>query len=206
MWSKPSPSNSLHNGSRQSQHPQEPGGTALAAPASSCPLPLHPDTCLLGQLGGMFFSILGKQGLSQSVHTSKRQLKEFLLDYIARNNENPSPFVWNKGPERLQHIIEARKEYQATHARKLRKRRRTPHTIEKLCTREFFPERTAERIQDGRFRFCHIDVDVYQLSKDICERLWPRLVSGGLVAFDDYGMRVTEGLQRFVNEWRVATT
>ncbi|MGZ7099367.1 MAG: IS630 family transposase, partial [Candidatus Angelobacter sp.] len=32
-----------------------------------------------------FFSILGKQGLSQSVHTSKRQLKEFLLDYIARN-------------------------------------------------------------------------------------------------------------------------
>jgi hypothetical protein len=116
MWSKPSPSNSLHNGSRQSQHPQEPGGTALAAPASSCPLPLHPDTCLLGQLGGMFFSIPGKQGLSQSVHTSKRQLKEFLLDYIACNNENPSPFVWNKGPERLQHIIEASKEYQATHA------------------------------------------------------------------------------------------
>ena len=37
----------------------------------------------------MFFSILGKQGLSQSVHTSKRQLKESLLDYIARNNENP---------------------------------------------------------------------------------------------------------------------
>jgi hypothetical protein len=28
-------------------------------------------------------------------------------------------------------------------------------------------------------------------------------MSGGLVAFDDYGMRVTEGLQRFVNEWRV---
>jgi hypothetical protein len=27
-----------------------------------------------------FFSILGKQGLSRSVHTSKRQIKEFLLD------------------------------------------------------------------------------------------------------------------------------
>jgi hypothetical protein len=79
----------------------------------------------------MLFSILSKQGLSQSVHTSKRQLKEFLLDYIARNNENSSPFVWNKGPERLQHIIEARKEYQATHARKLRKRRRAPNTIER---------------------------------------------------------------------------
>jgi len=41
-----------------------------------------------------FFSILGKRGLSQSVHTSKRQLKQFLLDYIARNSENPMPFVW----------------------------------------------------------------------------------------------------------------
>ena len=45
-----------------------------------------------------FFSIPGKQGLSQSVHTSKRQLKEFLLDYIAHNNENPRPFVWTKEP------------------------------------------------------------------------------------------------------------
>ncbi len=71
-----------------------------------------------------FFSILGKQGLSQSVHTSKRQLKEFLLDYIARNHENPRPFVWTKGPEKLQRIIEATKEYQATHPRKPRRRRR----------------------------------------------------------------------------------
>ena len=58
-----------------------------------------------------FFSILGKQGLSPSVPTSKRQLKEFLLNYIARNNENPRPFVWTKGPEKLQRIIEATKQY-----------------------------------------------------------------------------------------------
>ena len=73
-----------------------------------------------------FFSILGKQALSQSVHTSKHQLKEFLLNYIARNNQNPRPFVWTKGPEKLQRIIEATKEYQATHPRKPR-RRRTVH-------------------------------------------------------------------------------
>jgi O-methyltransferase len=66
-----------------------------------------------------------------------------------------------------------------------------------------FPEQSAEQIQDRRFRFCHIDVDVYQSSKDICEWVWPRLVSGGVVLFDDYGMRGTEGVQRFVNEWRV---
>ena len=71
-----------------------------------------------------FFSILGKQGLSQSVHTSKRQLKEFLLDYIAHKNENPTPFVWTKGPEKLQRIIETTKQYQDAHPRKPRKRRR----------------------------------------------------------------------------------
>jgi transposase len=76
-----------------------------------------------------FFSILGRRGLSQSVHTSKRQLKEFLLNYIAQNNKNPKPFVWTKGPEKLQRIIEATKEYQATHPRKLRKRRRKVHSI-----------------------------------------------------------------------------
>jgi O-methyltransferase len=65
-----------------------------------------------------------------------------------------------------------------------------------------FPEETAGQIEDRRLRFCHIDVDVYQSSKDICEWVWPRLVSGGIVLFDDYGMRGTEGVQRFVNEWR----
>jgi transposase len=69
-----------------------------------------------------FFSILTRQGLVQSVHGSKRELKEFLLDFIARNNQDPTPFVWTKGPDKLQRIIEATKEYQAAHPRKQRKR------------------------------------------------------------------------------------
>jgi O-methyltransferase len=72
-----------------------------------------------------------------------------------------------------------------------------------LMLQGIFPEQTAGPIRDRRFRFCHIDVDVYQSAKDVCEWLWPRLVSGGLVVFDDYGMRGTEGVQRFVNQWRV---
>jgi O-methyltransferase len=68
-----------------------------------------------------------------------------------------------------------------------------------------FPEQTAGRIQDRHFRFCHIDVDVYQSAMEVCEWVWPRLLSGGIVVFDDYGMRGTEGVQRFVNEWRGRT-
>lgn len=71
-----------------------------------------------------FFSILSKQGLSQSVHTSKRQLKDFLLEFIANYDAHCSPFCWTKGPEKLQRIIEATKQYQASHPPKPRRRRR----------------------------------------------------------------------------------
>ena len=56
-----------------------------------------------------FFSILSKQSLSPSVHTSKRQLKEFLVQFIANYDERCSPFRWTKGPEKLQRIIQATK-------------------------------------------------------------------------------------------------
>lgn len=71
-----------------------------------------------------FFSILGKRGLSPSVHESKRELKQYLLDYIARHNENPKPFVWTKEPEKFQRIIEATKKNQAAHPRHPRKKHR----------------------------------------------------------------------------------
>jgi transposase len=75
-----------------------------------------------------FFSILSKQGLSQSVHRSKRELKDFLSEYISHYNKDCAPFTWKKGPEKLQRIIEATKEYQAAHPPK-RKRRPKQITI-----------------------------------------------------------------------------
>jgi len=77
-----------------------------------------------------FFSILGKQGLSQSVHRSKQQLKDFLVKFIANYNESCQPFTWTKGPEKLQRIIEATKQHQAEHPPK-RKRRRQRHNTTK---------------------------------------------------------------------------
>ena len=65
-------------------------------------------------------SIMGKPARFPSAHTSKRQLKEFLLDYIARNNNNPRPLVWTKGPEKLERI-EATKLNQVAHPRPPRK-------------------------------------------------------------------------------------
>jgi len=65
-----------------------------------------------------------------------------------------------------------------------------------------FPDETGSMVRDETFRFCHIDVDVYQSAKDVMEWLWPKLVIGGMVVFDDYGFRGCDGVTQFVNEER----
>ena len=65
-----------------------------------------------------------------------------------------------------------------------------------------FPEETSKLVTDKTFRFCHIDVDVYQSAKDIVGWLWPKLVVGGMVVFDDYGFQSCVGVRRFVDEER----
>lgn len=72
-----------------------------------------------------FFSILTRQALTQSVQRSKRDLKDFLLRYLKQYGENPTPFTWTKGPEHLQRIIEATKEYQAAHPKQPKQKKST---------------------------------------------------------------------------------
>ena len=54
-------------------------------------------------------------------------------------------------------------------------------------------------VEDRKFRFCHLDVDVYQSAAEAVEWIWSRLVTGGLIVFDDYGLKGCEGVTRFVN-------
>jgi O-methyltransferase len=65
-----------------------------------------------------------------------------------------------------------------------------------------FPDESAGRIGDRRVRFCHVDVDVYDSARDVLEWVWPRLCTGGIVVFDDYGFTQTPGITRFVDEQR----
>jgi transposase len=63
-----------------------------------------------------FFSILTRQGLQQTVHKSGKELERFLKAYFAEYNQHCQPFVWTKGPEKLQRIIELTKAYQAKYS------------------------------------------------------------------------------------------
>lgn len=63
-----------------------------------------------------------------------------------------------------------------------------------------FPDETGVKLEDQQFRFCHIDVDVYESAKDIVEWIWKRLSIGGVIVFDDYGTESTKGITAYVNE------
>jgi O-methyltransferase len=66
-----------------------------------------------------------------------------------------------------------------------------------------FPDETADRIADNRFRLCHCDVDVYRSAKDVFDWVWPRLEPGGMVVLDDYGFPACPGVTKFVDEQRL---
>jgi O-methyltransferase len=63
-----------------------------------------------------------------------------------------------------------------------------------------FPEETEDKVKDLKFRLCHIDVDVYQSAKDIVDWVWDKMVSGGVIIFDDYGFNTCNGITKYVNE------
>lgn len=65
-----------------------------------------------------------------------------------------------------------------------------------------FPEAAPSALENEVFRFCHIDVDVYQSAVDILDWVWDRLVVGGMVVYDDYGFSTCSGITAHVEEQR----
>jgi O-methyltransferase len=63
-----------------------------------------------------------------------------------------------------------------------------------------FPEDMPVKLRAGSFAFAHIDVDAYQSAKECFEAIWPRMIPGGVVVFDDYGFATTSGVAKVVDE------
>jgi hypothetical protein len=63
-----------------------------------------------------------------------------------------------------------------------------------------FPDDTGNLIEDQKFRFCHIDVDIYQSAKDIVDWIWDKMVPGGIIVYDDYGFGGCDGIAKYVDE------
>ncbi len=52
-----------------------------------------------------------------------------------------------------------------------------------------------------RFSLLHLDCDLYLPTKAVLETLWDRVVSGGVVIFDEYGVPDWPGETMAVDEW-----
>lgn len=63
-----------------------------------------------------------------------------------------------------------------------------------------FPD-TSKPIEDKKFCFVHIDVDIYEPTKDCCEFFYNRMVNGGIMVFDDYGWAGCPGVKAAVDEF-----
>lgn len=64
----------------------------------------------------------------------------------------------------------------------------------------WIPERFDE-VANENFIFVHIDVDIYQPTKDSLRFFAPRLLPGGLIFFDDYARPYWPGCKKAVDEF-----
>jgi O-methyltransferase len=56
-------------------------------------------------------------------------------------------------------------------------------------------------LQDEQYAFVHVDVDLYQSALDCCRYFYPRLVTGGVMLFDEYGFPAAHGEKEAVDEY-----
>lgn len=63
-----------------------------------------------------------------------------------------------------------------------------------------FPDDFMAQMEQKTFKFCHIDVDTYGSALGVFDFVWPRIVVGGAVVFDDYGIWGCEGVTKMFNE------
>lgn len=56
-------------------------------------------------------------------------------------------------------------------------------------------------VADRRFRFVHLDVDLYQPTLDSLEFFYPRMVEGGVILLDDYGFTSCPGAKKATDEF-----
>ncbi|MFC2188722.1 TylF/MycF/NovP-related O-methyltransferase [Fulvivirgaceae bacterium LMO-SS25] len=55
-------------------------------------------------------------------------------------------------------------------------------------------------VEDLKFKFVHVDVDLYQPTKDSLDFFYSKLVPGGILLCDDYGFYTCEGANKAFNE------
>jgi len=79
-------------------------------------------------------------------------------------------------------------------------RQRIPHASFVEFHAGVIPQTFAGR-ENSRIAFAHVDVDIYHAVRDCCGFIYPRLLPGGFIVFDDYGFPSCPGARQAVDEF-----
>lgn len=63
-----------------------------------------------------------------------------------------------------------------------------------------FPDETGKILEGKKISFIHMDLDVFVSTRESINYLWGKLLSGGIVVFDDYGFEACKGVTKYVND------
>jgi len=77
---------------------------------------------------------------------------------------------------------------------------RVGHTDLVVTHKGFIPD-SFKGLDNSKISFAHIDVDIYQSILDSLNFIYPRMVSGGFIIFDDYGFPTCPGARQAVDEF-----
>ena len=67
--------------------------------------------------------------------------------------------------------------------------------------RGIFPQDTGKVIDNVKFSFVHLDVDVYQSYMDALNIFWPKMIKGGVIICDDYHASTCLGAKVAIDEF-----
>lgn len=64
-----------------------------------------------------------------------------------------------------------------------------------------FPKQNAEYLAPYKFSVVHLDVDIYESTKECLEFFYPKMQSGGYIIFDDYTTPSCPGVKKAVDDF-----
>jgi len=62
----------------------------------------------------------------------------------------------------------------------------------------FFPNNLKRKIK--KIKICHLDVNTYKSTKKAFYWVEKKIIKGGVIIFDDYGIWGVDGIKKFIND------
>lgn len=63
-----------------------------------------------------------------------------------------------------------------------------------------FPMQVSKIFKKKKYKLCHIDVNTYKSTRKCFEFIKDKLVKGGVIVFDDYGIYGTDSIKKYVKK------